>query len=140
MVSIPGRAHPVTALYLEDAIEHSGYVLEEGSEFAKKPDQKGGGKGGGRDGGGGFGGRDHKAMVKQQMGLENLDKDGGEDSPLWWKRELPGYSMRTYESLTRVADEGINYELITQLLEHICFNCGEGAVRIFGLNVSTFFF
>jgi ATP-dependent RNA helicase DHX57 len=131
VVSIPGRAHPVTALFLEDAIEHSGYVLEEGSEFAKKPDQKGGGKGGGRDGGGGFGGRDHRALVKQQMALENLDKEGGEDSPLWWKRELPGYSMRTYESLTRVADEGINYELIAQLLEHICFNCGQGAVLVF---------
>ena len=134
VVSIPGRAHPVTALFLEDAFEHSGYVLEEFSEFAKKPDQKGGGKGGGdaRSGGPGGGGRNHAALVKQQMALEKLDDgSGAQDSPLWWKQQLPGYSMRTYESLTRVADDMINYELIAHLLEHICFKCPEGAVLVF---------
>ena len=131
IVSIPGRAHPVTALFLEDAIEHSGYTLEESSEYAKKNAQKGTGKGAG-----GAGGRNHQGLVKQQMQIEGFDHGDGMDSPAWWKRELPGYSTRTYDSLSRVAetdckDSPINYELIIQLLEHICFNCGEGAVLVF---------
>ena len=36
-----------------------------------------------------------------------------------WKKQLPGYSMSTYQSLARVADELINYELIIHLLGDI---------------------
>jgi HrpA-like RNA helicase len=70
--------------------------------------------------------------VKEQMALENLDDGfGGQDNPLWWKKQLPGYSMSTYQSLSRVSDDMINYELIIHLLEHICFNCPEGAILVF---------
>jgi len=75
VISIPGRAHPVTALFLEDAFEHSGYVLEEFSEFAKKPDKGGGGKGGsdsrsrgaGGGGAGGGGGPNKPHRVKSKL-------------------------------------------------------------------------
>ncbi len=61
VVEIPGRAHPVTALFLEDALQCTGYLIEESSEFSKRmADRKrardappAAGKGGGGGGGGG---------------------------------------------------------------------------------------
>ena len=133
-VSIPGRAHPVQALYLEDAFEHTGYVLEKGSEYAKKEDKNsggGGGKGGGGfGGGGGGGGRNHFGMVKEQMQFESAMKSE-EAEALEIKEKIPGYSKNTYMSLSRFSEEMVNYEIIVQLVEHICFTKGEGAILIF---------
>ena len=52
-VKMPGRAFPVAALYLEDAIELVGHAVQPGADWAKRG---GGGKGGGGKGGGGKGG------------------------------------------------------------------------------------
>lgn len=34
--SVPGRTFPVKTFYLEDAVQHCGYIIEEDSEFAKR--------------------------------------------------------------------------------------------------------
>ena len=39
VLEIEGRAHPVTAYFLEDAVEHSGYVCTVDSEFSKASTQ-----------------------------------------------------------------------------------------------------
>ena len=49
----------------------------------------------------------------------------------WWKKKLPGYSPQTYKSLTQVAEDVINYDLITALVAHISAECEEGAILIF---------
>eukprot|EP00960_Hanusia_phi_P002215 63548-Hanusia_phi.AAC.1 len=148
VVSIPGRAHPVQALFLEDALELTGYVLDENSEFARKPGgdrSKGGGGGGGRGGGGpgrgggggpgrgrgggpgrGGGGGGGKVMPKGREEEEN------KDDVSWWRRKLVGYSEQTYLNLTRVEEETINYELIVLLVEKLCEQEDEeGAILIF---------
>ncbi|CAN0094368.1 unnamed protein product [Heterosigma akashiwo] len=47
VVEIPGRAHPVQALYLEDVLERTGYEVDPRGEYAKKKPKGGGGRGGG---------------------------------------------------------------------------------------------
>jgi hypothetical protein len=34
------------------------------------------------------------------MLLANMDKDGGPESLMWWKREIPGFARLTYEAAT----------------------------------------
>lgn len=34
MIDVPGRTFPVASYYLEDIIENTGYIIEEGSRFA----------------------------------------------------------------------------------------------------------
>ena len=55
-VKFPGRAFPVTELYLEDAIELTRHVVRPGADWARKAGRPGGGGGGGGFGGGGGGG------------------------------------------------------------------------------------
>jgi hypothetical protein len=97
VVEIPGRAHPVTALFLEDALQRTGYLIEESSEFTKKmADRKrardappAAGKGGGGAGGGGK--RDHKALVKGQA-AEEEDRDMDAAA---WRKVWPGRGTGT---------------------------------------------
>lgn len=43
----------------------------------------------------------------------------------------PRYSKETIHSLSVVDETVINYELLSELLEHICINQGEGAILVF---------
>lgn len=52
-VKFPGRAFPVTDLYLEDAIELTRHVVRPGADWARKAGKPGGGGGGFGGGGGG---------------------------------------------------------------------------------------
>jgi hypothetical protein len=54
-VSMPGRAFPVAALFLEDAMELVGHVVRPGTDWARRGGGKGGKGGGGGRGGGGRG-------------------------------------------------------------------------------------
>lgn len=119
------------ALFLEDAFEHTGYVLEKGSEYAKKEDKNSGSGSGGKGGGGGGGGaRNHQGLVREQMSFESSLKSE-ESAAMEIKKKLPGYSKNTYMSLSRFSDDIVNYEIIVNLVEHICFTKGEGAILIF---------
>ena len=86
VVEIPGRTHPVTALFLEDALQHTGYLIEESSEYAKKAaDRKRAkdGSGSANSNKGKPGKRDHKALVKGAVQQEL--EDGDFDAISWRK-------------------------------------------------------
>ncbi|CAM9706751.1 unnamed protein product, partial [Phaeothamnion confervicola] len=156
MVSIPGRAHPVSALFLEDVMQRTGYVVDPKGDYARKPPRGGRGGGGGGGGGKGGGGRGSKTG-KGGSGGDGGDgggKGGGgskggsggggggsagtvtetELSPLTPDEAAALYGGRG-ESVVKsmaVVDEGvINYEAIEALLVHICTTFEEGAVLIF---------
>lgn len=122
VLTIPGRAHPVRALMLEDAFEHTGFALTPGHECARKGGGGGGGRSGaGRRGGGGGGG--------------GGGGDGGASLPVPTMKELtrllPSYSQNTRESLLIAAEEAINYDLICALVRHIHATHDEGAILVF---------
>lgn len=47
------------------------------------------------------------------------------------KMYYPKYSKETIHSLSVVDETVINYELLSELLQHICLNQGEGAILVF---------
>jgi ATP-dependent RNA helicase DHX29 len=47
------------------------------------------------------------------------------------KMYYPKYSKETIHSLSVVDETLINYELLSELLQHICLNQGEGAILVF---------
>jgi len=101
-VSIPGRAQPVQEYRLEDALEVTGHLVLEGSDCAVQ-------------------------KKKKQSSGEDPDRP----SKVALKRLYPKYSKNVIDSLA-VADESIiNYELIADLLRHICENLEEGAILVF---------
>jgi ATP-dependent RNA helicase DHX36 len=98
VVSIPGRAHPVTENRLEDILQLTGYVVEEDGDYAVKKSAK----------------RQPKISKSTLRRLYH-----------------PKYSKETIHSLSIVNECKINYELLSELLEHISFNQGEGAILVF---------
>ena len=98
VVSIPGRAHPVTENRLEDILQLTGYVVEEDGDYAVKKNDK----------------RPPKISKSSLRRLYH-----------------PKYSRETIQSLSIVNECKINYELLSELLEHISFNQGEGAILVF---------
>jgi ATP-dependent RNA helicase DHX57 len=97
LLTIPGLTHPVTDLFLEDALEETGFVVGKSSKWAKKAaagKEGGGGKGGRRDGGGKGGG----------------EAGGG-------KEDAAGeYSAQTLLSLQVIDESLVNYDLIESLV------------------------
>ena len=127
VVQIPGRTHPVNALFLEHALTATGYVLEDGSEFTKKAADKkrgrdlpptsaaGGGGGGGGGGCGGGGKRDKAAAVCGAM-AEEAAKGSGDLDAGGWRKALPGFPPEVYSVLARMSEEVFNYELAAALV------------------------
>ena len=83
MREIPGRTFPVETLYLEDAVQLSGYTVEEKSPFRKRA-RRGGGKDKRGKGGGsslrryGFGGQLSESVqeaVREEMERAELKKE-----------------------------------------------------------------
>ena len=116
IISIPGRAFPVTTYYLEDALEHTGYEIRAGSDCAYKA-PRGSSSGGGASyaaGGGykGSGGTKAKEKSPDQLRREMLQAV----DELQKKRKL---SLRTVQSLSTVDESIINLELIQALVLHL---------------------
>lgn len=101
-VSIPGRAQPVQEYRLEDALQVTGHIVLEGSDYAKKPPKNKGN------------GNDDERLSKTTL-----------------KRMYPNYSKNVIDSLNVVDESVTNYELIAELLQYICTELEEGAILVF---------
>lgn len=108
VLSIPGRSYPVSSYYLEDIIEGTGHIIEEGSYTALKDyanvrmasfhvTQRGGGQ--------------YKETLFPE---EGLDLDVSND--------FPDFSLLTRRSMDRVDETKINYDLIEDVLKSILLN------------------
>jgi ATP-dependent RNA helicase DHX29 len=128
VLHVPGRTFPVDALYLEDAIQYTGWSIREDSPYAKRREylavagcetscflsQ----------------GRDKFHQSKGRTDWEEptfIDED--EDDPLVEGEAPVGvpiilekrYSSQTKKTVELLNERVIPYELILRLLEHLCF-------------------
>ena len=112
IVTIPGRTHPVTELFLEDAIEVTRHGVNKSAEWARKGSK-------GRGGGGGAGGRN--SMGAQQAGHahevtpfeQKLDMELSESE---LGRRYGSYAAQTVTALNDLDHDAIDYELIRDVV------------------------
>jgi len=121
--SIPGRTFPVTDFFLEDAVQLTGHVIEEGSQCALKgsgPNM--------RRTAVNISGRGGKTYT-QQLYWEEEGSDEPED-PRWAEYmdnvKAKGASAVVMKSLTRVDESVVNYDLIQDLLNYLLEKEAEG--------------
>ena len=102
VIKVPGRTFPVSNYYLEDLLDASGHIIEEGSRYAFREYQKAetttlwiSGQGGEK----------HREMV-------DLAQRDTEVSGIY-----SGYSMPTQLSLERVDESILNYDLIEDIIQ-----------------------
>ena len=110
MLSIPGFTHPVKDLFLEDALEATGFAVGRGSKWAKKGEGGGPGESGrrgacGSGGGGGSGAGD----------------SGGASGGAW----AEGYSEQTQQSLANIDESQVNTDLIEAVVAHVVNTRGQ---------------
>lgn len=126
VINIPGRTFPVEVFYLEDAIEKTGYVVDDDSPYTLRENQ----------------------LVKEDRAQVEITGKAGNTSKqnLTWTQEdiskidrtdlsADKYCLRTRNAVTRLNLNGINLDLISDLLMHIESSAPfceiEGAVLIF---------
>ncbi|KAI9271222.1 P-loop containing nucleoside triphosphate hydrolase protein [Helicostylum pulchrum] len=134
VVSVPGRTYPVHVQYLEDVLEDTGYVLEEDSPFAvrriKVKTEVGNINVSGQSG---SSKRVHYEMFEEDsddddpydptrieskltiVDQANDDDDTTNNEPIARK-----YCRQTRKMIKRMDEKKINYDLILELLDHIC--------------------
>ncbi|CEP11897.1 hypothetical protein [Parasitella parasitica] len=133
VVSVPGRTFPVHVQYLEDIVQDTGYVLEEDSPFAVKKNRikkdYGNINVSGQHG--------SSKRVYYEMFQEDSDNDDDPYDPTHIESKLTvesaattdtededtgakTYSRQTRKMIKRMDDKKINYDLILELLDHIC--------------------
>ncbi|KAI8843014.1 hypothetical protein BC829DRAFT_446354 [Chytridium lagenaria] len=126
VLTVPGRTYPVTQMFLEEAVEHTGYVLERGSEFEVKA--KGGIR---RDvgvtvtGKGGKGIRMRveweeaiKPAISAPVGDDDYEDDDEEDFGAQ-AFDATRVSKATLDTLSRMDPTKINLELVEALIRKI---------------------
>ncbi|ORY32822.1 P-loop containing nucleoside triphosphate hydrolase protein [Naematelia encephala] len=107
-LAVPGRTFPVRVNYLEDAVELTGWHIDESSQYAIRT-------------------RNIKSGVKQLEWTEegakaDTDSDSDEDTPSDpSKLSATRYSARTVSTVNLLDSRQIAYDLIVRLLERICF-------------------
>ncbi|PRW33164.1 P-loop containing nucleoside triphosphate hydrolase isoform A [Chlorella sorokiniana] len=109
-LTIPGFTHPVTDMFLEDALESTGLLIGKVSKWAKR---SGGGKQGSSGGGGGGGRADDSSNAAEQ------DGGGGGGG------ELRQYSEQTRISLSNIDESLVNTDLIEALVAHLLSTRGQ---------------
>ncbi|KIY45455.1 pre-mRNA-splicing factor ATP-dependent RNA helicase prp22 [Fistulina hepatica ATCC 64428] len=103
MLHVPGRTFPVEVKYLEDAIEYTGWSISPNSAYARRPHDKY------------FHGKTE--WSEEQNVVDDDDDEEEQDNIKLEKR----YSPSTAETINRLDDRQIPYDLIVRLLERICF-------------------
>lgn len=128
VISVSGRTFPVAVSYLEDVVQKTGYVLDPESEFAKRRDRVR--RDLGRVDVKGKGGSSKTVRLEWEEEDEEDDDDEEPDAAL--------YSKDTRSVIRRLNKEIINYDLVENLVRHICETepqCGGadggGAIVIF---------
>lgn len=107
-MSVPGRTFPVTVRYLEDAVEQTGWHIDESSPYAvwtrnKKP-----------------GSKQLEWTEDTPAATDSSDDEGKPSDPA--KLSSQRYSPRTVETVNLLDSRQIPYDLIIRLLEQICFD------------------
>ncbi|KAL7570540.1 hypothetical protein ACA910_004312 [Epithemia clementina (nom. ined.)] len=115
LIGVPGRTFPVTSYYLEDLMDATDHLIEEGSRYALRESR--------------FQPRHQQQQQPflvstnrgQEKGKARIDlqfavASNAEDSELV-SDEFPGYKMTTRKSMDRVNEEIINFDLIEDVLE-----------------------
>lgn len=117
--SVPGRTFPVEAWHLEDVLDMTGHVIEEGSPFAR------------RDSATQFkrtaievSGRGGRSYTQQLEWEDEAAADGAESRGPEWASYLEhlreeGYKASAVKSVNRADESVVNYDLIEDLLLHI---------------------
>lgn len=122
LISVPGRTFPVSNYYLEDLIEATHHVIEEGSRYAKYEGryteqaslmvtQRGGDK--------------RKEVVDLSLAIDPIEISALYES----------YSTSTRRSMERVDENIINYDLIEDVLELLLL--GDNSSQTFGIDLSS---
>ena len=111
-MSIPGRAFPVETLFLEDALTHTGVVVDASSDCFFSGISRD------RDGVGGKNARAGEQSRANHIKQLKLDLSGK-------------VSDRVLDTLKNVDESVINVELITALCTHLLTTTDEGAILIF---------
>lgn len=112
VIEIPGRAHPVTQLFLEDCIEMTGFVPPPADSRKRKSNDD-------DDGGGGLG------------GAENGGDDDECDQNLNKVINMGTYSAATHSSMAAISESEISFELVDALLQYVRQKNVPGAVLVF---------
>lgn len=101
VINVPGRTFPVTAYHLEDAVEMSNYRLDRDSDspYVQKTQRR---------------------SNFRNQDLQDLADDSSENES---QHTLfgAGYSKQTLSTLDAMNEHLINFDLIMQLLETMCF-------------------
>eukprot|EP00940_MAST-03C_sp_MAST-3C-sp2_P001817 g1817.t1 len=135
-MDIPGRAFPVQAFYLEDALELTGHLIRPGDDCAKRETRDKKRRGDNRNGGQGKGGRRAAMMRAVERATEEsrtLKYGAGDGSLVELRRIYPAskYSASTLRSLMNVDESAINYALIEDLLRKLTETLPDGSILIF---------
>ncbi|KZV88269.1 P-loop containing nucleoside triphosphate hydrolase protein [Exidia glandulosa HHB12029] len=104
IMQVPGRTFPVDIRYLEDAIELTGWQVKEGTQYAKRLNDK-------------FNRGKSKGEWNEDTIMMDEDEEG---KPIEVKLEKR-YSESTVASVNMLDERVIPYDLIMRLLECICF-------------------
>lgn len=115
LISIPGRAFPVTSFFLEDAIQQIGFKINAQSDCIYKTSMA----------------ARNDATIKK-IELANREKR--------WKtiqtKLKANCSTETMNCLEIIDESILNTQLIIQLILHIALHCAEGAILIFVSGIS----
>lgn len=132
VLNIPGKTFSVEQIFLEDALERIGYVLEENSQFTRRKSKYDWDQ---------FQTDLEVADMKIGELCANPPKESIQDEDLTLLQLISryrGYSKQTYKNLYIMDQEKINFELIEKTLEWIVF--GEhNYTKIGSILVSTIF-
>ncbi|KAL1500164.1 hypothetical protein AB1Y20_012834 [Prymnesium parvum] len=131
---IPGFTFPVTEWWLEDVLEMTGHMIEQGSKYAKKNRQA-------EHGGGGEGFGFSETVALQSGCRRKSGKAKGELRAMMGAAQAAydaaaragegGYSEHVLRSLEAMDEEKVNIDAMVALVEHIDATRGEGAVLVF---------
>jgi ATP-dependent RNA helicase DHX29 len=89
VLQVPGRTFPVSSMYLEDAIELTGYSLDKGYQEKKYTD------------------------IDDDADIDDVNKEGSKSGDA---KNLRAYSTQTRNTLAQIDEYQIEYELIQQLM------------------------
>jgi HrpA-like RNA helicase len=100
VVRVPGRTYPVKTYYLEDLLEHTNHIIEEGSRYARRNNT----------------GRKTVSLLVTARGGDKRREIAEYEMNEEVSDDYPGYSPSTRKSMDRVDETVINYDLIEDVL------------------------
>ncbi|KAJ3092644.1 ATP-dependent RNA helicase dhx29 [Quaeritorhiza haematococci] len=124
-ITVPGRTFPVVTHFLEDAIEQTGYIVEDGSEYAVR------GTAHMRETGpmriSGKGGKQYTVKLQWEESDSDSDSDEGaillDDNTESSEQESgsgKSYSSSTLRTIKKLDPQKLNFDLIERVILQIC--------------------